>query len=371
MDNKALQGYLVLADISGYTCFLAKSELEHAHDILTDLLELIVGKFQPLLTLSKLEGDAVFAYVADSSVAQGETLLDLIDSTYVAFKDRLIAAHRRTSCTCNACRNIPTLDLKFMAHFGSFMIQHVAGIKELVGSDVNAVHRLMKNHVSEATGWRGYALFTEQCLDHMAIQPDGMHRQAENYEHLGDINTFSLNLTPRYDELVARRRIVVEPAQASIIFEKDIAAPPPVVWEWLNDPEKVGICRGLKVDKLKGPDGRSGLGSRNHCHHGSSIIVETVLDWRPFDYFTVESIIPPQMKIPDLDVTYRLTPTPEGTHLQVLFRMHMNMPLPVVRAITKIAMGISKPQRQFDRLAEMLAQSKEQPASLGMAATQG
>ena len=56
-------GYLVLADISGYTSYLAQVELEHAHEILTDLLETIVEKFKQILTVSKLEGDAVFANV--------------------------------------------------------------------------------------------------------------------------------------------------------------------------------------------------------------------------------------------------------------------------------------------------------------------
>lgn len=54
-------GYLVLADISGYTGYLAQVELEHAHKILTDFLETIVGQFKQALTISKLEGDAVSA----------------------------------------------------------------------------------------------------------------------------------------------------------------------------------------------------------------------------------------------------------------------------------------------------------------------
>ena len=40
-------GYLVLADISGYTSYLAGVELDHAHEILTDLLETIIDRFKP------------------------------------------------------------------------------------------------------------------------------------------------------------------------------------------------------------------------------------------------------------------------------------------------------------------------------------
>ena len=60
METKTQHGYLVLADISGFTSYVAGTELEHANEILTELLELIIAHFTPTLTLSKLEGDAVY-----------------------------------------------------------------------------------------------------------------------------------------------------------------------------------------------------------------------------------------------------------------------------------------------------------------------
>jgi hypothetical protein len=63
MNNETQRGYLVLADITGYTSYLAGTELEHAQDVLAELLELIVQRFQTTLEIAKLEGDAVFAYI--------------------------------------------------------------------------------------------------------------------------------------------------------------------------------------------------------------------------------------------------------------------------------------------------------------------
>jgi len=94
METKTQHGYLVLADISGYTSYLAGTELEHAQEILTELLETIVDHFKSMLTISKLEGDAVFGYVADAKAPRGETLLELIEGTYVAFRDRVEAVRR-------------------------------------------------------------------------------------------------------------------------------------------------------------------------------------------------------------------------------------------------------------------------------------
>ena len=102
MEQKTQHGYLVLADISGYTSYLAGVELDHAQGVLTDLLEIIVNNFKTLLTISKLEGDAVFGYVDEALVSRGETILELVEATYLAFRDRLDGIRRRTTCECNA-----------------------------------------------------------------------------------------------------------------------------------------------------------------------------------------------------------------------------------------------------------------------------
>src|SRR5262245_16182070 len=236
--NETQHGYLLLADISGYTSYVACTELSHSQDILSELLELIIERCKPLLTIAKIEGDAIFAYAPEKKIARGEAILELIESTYVAFRSRRAAAHRRTTCTCNACRNIPNLDLKFIAHHGDYFVQNIAGTKELVGSDVNLIHRLLKNHVSESTGWRAYALFSDQSLQHLAIQPDGFFECVESYEHLGTVRTLSMDLHTRYKEIMDARRVIITPEEAHQVFEYDYRAPPSILWEWFNDPHK-------------------------------------------------------------------------------------------------------------------------------------
>jgi hypothetical protein len=120
--NNTQHGYLLLADISPYTSYIASTELAHPQDILCELFELIIECFRPLLTIAKLEGDAVFAYVSESKIPRGEAILELIESTYVAFRARRDAAFRCTTCTCNACSSIPNLDLKFIGHFIDYLL---------------------------------------------------------------------------------------------------------------------------------------------------------------------------------------------------------------------------------------------------------
>jgi hypothetical protein len=79
------------------------------------------------------------------------------------------------------------LDLKFICHFGEYVLQKISGKEKPLGSDVNLSHRLLKNNVSILTGWRAYALFTEECLTEMKMLPDGMTRCIESYEHFSKL----------------------------------------------------------------------------------------------------------------------------------------------------------------------------------------
>ena len=203
MERKTQTGYLVLADISGYTSFVAQTEIEHAGMALSYLLETIVEKMDDLLTIAKLEGDAVFAYVEDEKLEDCQLLMELIDRTYLAFRDKALALHSQATCPCRACRALPILDLKFILHHGEFVLQQVAGIRDLLGTDVNLIHRLLKNGVSESTGWKGYALFTDQTLEHMQCSKDNFFKRCETYEHLGDVDIYCMDMHIRYNEMKA------------------------------------------------------------------------------------------------------------------------------------------------------------------------
>ena len=168
----------------------------------------------------------------------------------------------------------------------SYFVQNIAGAKELVGSDVTLIHRLLKNHVSEAIGWRAYALFTQQSLEHLHMQPEGLFPCNESYEHLGAIRTLSMDLHARYNEIVGARHVAITPDEAHHIFEYDYDGTPSVVWEWFNDPHKRGQWMASEIVPVIRAKGRRGAGARNHCMHGKKVIVEDVLDMRPYEYFT-------------------------------------------------------------------------------------
>jgi hypothetical protein len=146
----------VIADISGYTSFLAGVELDHAQDIIADVMDTVVRGLRPPFRLAKFEGDAAFVYAVTDKV-DGTLLQDSIESAYFAFRKRLRSIKQSTTCECNACSRMQDLDLKFVAHHGEFIKHKMAGREELAGRDVILVHRLLKNAVNEKFGRHAYA----------------------------------------------------------------------------------------------------------------------------------------------------------------------------------------------------------------------
>ena len=353
MNIVTQHGFLVVADISGYTSYLAGTELTHARDILTELLELIVQRFKPLLTIVQLEGDAVFAYVPKSKLLRDETLLEMMESTYLAFRDRVEGIRRRTTCQCNACKAIPTLDLKFIVHFGEYLLQNVSGITELVGSDVNLVHRLLKNHVAEATGWKAYVLFTEAGLTQLNVKLENLHEQNESYEHLGEVKTYSLNLRARYEELVQARRIFISPEEADFMITRTVHASPVIVWEWLNDIQKRLQWEGKEIRPLIRPGGRTGAGAQNHCVHGKNVSVETVLDWHPFESYTIGGSTGV--------ISYRLEEGAHETRINIYSKLKMPLPRWLTRPLARLIVKLARLEEPFDRLARLIENDANKP----------
>ena len=305
----------------------------------------------PRFQLSKLEGDAVFVHAPDTSLARGETVLDAIQATYAAFRDA-IRAIDRDPCDCDACRRSPTLDLKFVVHHGAYGIHRVAGSEELIGSDVALAHRLLKNGVAHATGWRGYALFSRDAIDRMGVSPAGAPLASETYD-LGTVETVGFDLDARYRAFANKRRVAVEPAGADITIARGLPAPPHVVWEWLNDPTRRREWDDVIVDDVRPDPARPGTGDVTRCVRGGEVMLVTVLDWRPFEYFTVRTAPPGSGD--GYTTTYRPGPKGGTTELVVTMRLEGG---PIRRVLARRAPR-RRLERSIDRLAASLARDRD------------
>ncbi|MBM2842151.1 MAG: hypothetical protein HW412_2679, partial [Bacteroidetes bacterium] len=244
--------------------------------------------------------------------------------------------------------------LKFITHFGEYIQQSVAGKQKPMGSSVNLIHRLLKNKVSEVTGWRGYALFTEKSLEKMDVYPLSIHTQVESYEHLGDVKTYSVSLDDRYKELTEQRLVFLGPEDADVVFTKEYPVSPSDLWEWLHDAQKrVRWMVDSNWHAGERPQGRTGRGARNHC--SNSDVVEHILDWRPFRYYSVELI-----KLPmKLTMTAVLEVLSRGTRLSCNIRLNGSLPRWIRRPLCKLMVARGMKMRQSLEILGRLVKEKE------------
>jgi hypothetical protein len=189
------RGFLVLADVSGYTAFVTATELEHGPPIVAELLEAVIGGISPPLDVLQVEGDAVFALGLDGRVTPPAVLLDVLRAGFAEFRARRTALAADDSCACRACRGVGRLRLKIVGHHGGFLRQTIGGRVQAAGSDVILVHRLLKNGVARGDD---YALFTRSALDSMGVDPAraGLAARTERYEHFGEVPCYVMSASP-------------------------------------------------------------------------------------------------------------------------------------------------------------------------------
>jgi uncharacterized protein YndB with AHSA1/START domain len=314
----SFEGYLLIADITGYTLYLTQSELEHAEEILEDLLKLLVEHTRPPLVLSRLAGDAVISYALSENFIQGQTFIELIEETYVAFRKALERMVLNNTCRCNACTNIANLDLKFFTHYGRFAVQHIGDHPELVGSDVNLLHRLLKNRVVEDTGIRAYTLYTQAVVQNLGLQDfcQGMVQHSESYEHLGEVQTFIQDLQPVWEAKLKASSLSLPPEKVLLQWQIDFDLPPERVWDYLSQPEyRKTLLRADRNEVHKRENGRISAGSEYHCFHGDQVIPQTVLEWQPFERILTKDRPPVPFQEIYLYTEYQLVPITHGTRL--------------------------------------------------------
>ena len=197
-DGGAGPRYLLLADISGYTAFMAGVEQEHgldfsagvpaAYPILAALLDSVIRGIEPDFTLVKLEGDAVFAAApTDRLDGHGDRVLVDLGTMYRAFVDSRTAAIPSHDHVCSACPNVARLDLKVVVHRGPAVHQTVGAGSDLLGPAVTIAHRLLKNTVRSRIGARPYLFLTDAAATELGI-PDVGLAHSEAYQDAGEIS---------------------------------------------------------------------------------------------------------------------------------------------------------------------------------------
>jgi hypothetical protein len=350
MNINTQKGFLILADITGFTPFVADTELEHSSEIVHGILKGILAFLTPAFALAEVEGDAVFVYAPVEKFARGERILEIIETSYIAFRDRKTSLNRAKTCNCKACQMAPLLDLKFIVHYGEYIMDDVSGKKKPLGTSVNVAHRLLKNNITEVTGWKAYMLLTKDCVDAIKIDSTKLHRQTERVDHIGTVDTFSMDLDESYKNFLKDRKVYLSKEDADAFVQRDFPISPTLLWDWLNDPAQ-RTRWSIRSDWNTGerPLGRIGRGATNHCVN--SKIIEKILDYRPFDYYTSSM----SRGLFNMTLTSEFKEIPTGTRLSWHLKINSILPKPISRFVCRLMLEKGmKINESFDKLSELI-----------------
>jgi hypothetical protein len=204
-DPPAGDRYLLLADISGYTGFMAGVEVAHgidfsggipaAYSVLGGLLDAVITGVEPDFDLVKLEGDAVFAAAPGARLdGEGRHVLEKLGAMYRAFTDGRTQAIPANDHLCTACPAVAHLDLKAVLHRGHAVRQSVGTGSDLLGPAVTAAHRLLKNTIRERVGSRPYLFLTDAAATGLGLAQVGLEH-TETYPDSGQVRGRILELS--------------------------------------------------------------------------------------------------------------------------------------------------------------------------------
>lgn len=149
MENK---GLLFIPDISGFTRFVAETEINHSRLIIQELLEVLINANNTGLQISEIEGDAILFYKFGEAPSL-EVLYKQVQEMFCAFHGYLMVYDKRRYCQCNACTAAVNLSLKVVSHYGEFTGYNVKNFSKLIGKDVIVAHQLLKNDIEKHEYW--------------------------------------------------------------------------------------------------------------------------------------------------------------------------------------------------------------------------
>ena len=158
-------------------------------------------------------------------------------------------------------------------------------------------------------------MFTAAAVDALGIDPRvlGLKPGTESIEHLGDVDTFLLDLEARWIAERDVRRVDIAEADVAFDVSATIAADPSTVWAHLTSPALRTSWEGPIVIDETPAGGRRGVGTTVQCVTGRLATIEEIVDWQPYDRVGWRLAVP---GLGPVAATAELEPVDDGTDLR-------------------------------------------------------
>lgn len=195
-----MKGLIFIPDISGFTDFVKKIDIDLGWKITRELLIEIIESNPLYLEISEIEGDAVLYYKQGKPIEM-EALMNGFQEIMKSFNKKYQELRADFGIQAD-------LSLKLIVHYGELSTFTIKGFTKLYGRTVIEAHRLLKNG-SES---KNYILITDDYLralnkdvDDITL-PHWAHSEHECrlFEGLGILSFYYFHYLPGIPFLNAR-----------------------------------------------------------------------------------------------------------------------------------------------------------------------
>jgi hypothetical protein len=189
---------LFIPDISGFTRFVSDTNLRISKTLIAELLEILIDANLLNMELCEIQGDAILFYKLGPPPHIGE-IVTQCKQMYLDFQNYLRIMERDKTSELGKVMKDSNLTLKIIVHYGRISITQIREFTKLMGMDVIAAHRLLKNDIQS----QEYILLTDNYL--FTQDPDEVARSfqwtdlahgATRYDYLGSVSYNYAHFTP-------------------------------------------------------------------------------------------------------------------------------------------------------------------------------
>lgn len=191
--NEDIKGaFFCVPDITGFTKFIATSDLSFSSNFIPGLLRRLVNANIIKMNVGEIEGDAIFFYRTGRlpSVSMVAKQCQLLFQT---FHNYLKTTEKEDPENYNKHLADGQMGLKIIIHYGEIMEANIKGRTKLIGQNVIIAHKLLKNGIQEGE----YILLTKDYTDKVAGKdisqwfPWGQLKESsEVYEYIGEVKYY-------------------------------------------------------------------------------------------------------------------------------------------------------------------------------------
>jgi hypothetical protein len=189
---------ICIPDITGFTRFMAETNLEFSRKIIPPLLRNLVSSNTLNLKVGEIEGDAILFY-RYGTLPSFKELVDQCKNFYSNFTQQLESLKNEFPDDFAKYISSNKLALKIVLHAAEMTSTHIEGIIKLIGEDVVVVHKLLKNSVKDSE----YILLTEKLLSNYpeneiseALNWFKVEKSQDEYDYIGSIKYRHITLEP-------------------------------------------------------------------------------------------------------------------------------------------------------------------------------